>query len=177
MARQMFVDENKSTGLLLVGVCYAPGDVAVGRARLRELLLPGQERLHFSHERDGRRRRILHVATQEVSRVVVVQAETSLSPSRQRQLALSELANQAVRAGVSRMWIEQDDSVLTFDRKVMFEHSRMSGAPDSFSYGWLRPRQEPLLWAADGIAWAWARGGVWRDMVAERVEVTAVHVP
>ncbi len=140
MAGQMFIDENKSTGLLLVGACYAHGDVAMGRARLRKLLLPGQERLHFSHERDGRRRRILHVATRDVSRVVVVQAESSLPLSRQRQLELSELANQAVRVGVSRMWIEQDDSVLTFDRKVMFEHSRMSGAPDSISYAWLRPR-------------------------------------
>lgn len=177
MARQMFIDESKSTGLLLVGACYDANDVALGRARLKELLLPGQERLHFLHERDGRRRRILHVVTQKVSRVVVVQAETSLPPSRQRQLALSELVSQAVRVGVSRMWIEQDDSVLTFDRKVMFEHSCVSGAPDSFSYGWLRPRQEPLLWAADGIAWAWARGGVWHDMVAERVEVIAVHVP
>lgn len=177
MARQMFVDESKSTGLLLVGACYDAEDVAMGRARLKKLLLPGQERLHFSHERDVRRRRILHVATRDVSSVVVVQSDSSLPPSRQRQLALSELAIQAVCGGVSRMWIEQDDSVLTFDRKVMFEHSRMSGAPDSLSYGWLRPRQEPLLWAADGIAWAWAHGGVWRDMVAERVEVTAVHVP
>lgn len=25
--------------------------------------------------------------------------------------------------------------------------------------------EEPLLWAADAIAWCWQRGGVWKDKV------------
>lgn len=176
MTRQMFVDENKSAGLLLVGASYFPGNVAVGRARLRSLLLPGQERLHFSHERDSRRRRILDVALEDLTTVVVVQANPSLSPAAQRQLALVELVGQAVRDGVTRIWIEQDDSVVAFDRKVLFDHGRAIEAPESVSYAWLRPRQDPLLWAADAIAWAWARGGAWRELVSEAVDVTASYV-
>jgi hypothetical protein len=173
----MFVDENKSAGLLLVGACYASRDVVSGRAHLKGLLLPGQERLHFSHERDVRRRRILDAALEDISKVIVVHAGLPLSARQQRRLALAALVDQGTSDGVSRVWIEQDDSVVAFDRKVVFESSRMSGDRSRFSYGWLRPRQEPLLWAADAIAWAWARGGSWRKRVADGVETMAMRVP
>ena len=70
----------------------------------------------------------------------------------------------------SRICIEQDDSVLEFDRQYMFKAMRIRKLEAGFSYGWIRPRQEPLLWAADAIAWAWARGGEWRARLGESVE-------
>jgi hypothetical protein len=78
---------------------------------------------------------------------------------------------------VTRLHIEQDDSVLAFDKKVVFEAVRALGLDQSFSYGWLRPRQEPLLWAADGFAWAWGRGGQWRGLVADAVSFVDLDEP
>lgn len=177
MSQHMFVDENKSRGLLLAAACFFPGSLEVGRASLRSLLLPGQERLHFSSERDNRRWQILRAVSEIVDAVLVVQADRRASPRLQREEALTVLLGHARRQSVTRIWLEQDDAVLEFDRRVMYVHSRLGGAPPHFSYGWLRPRQEPLLWCADAIAWAWARGGNWRSAVNDTMSVTLLAAP
>lgn len=177
MSKHMFVDENKSSGLLLAAACYSSRSMAEARESLRSFLLPGQERLHFSSERDNRRRQILESIIETVDGIVIVQADLRDSPRWQRQQALAVLIDQARRTGTQRMSLEQDDSVLEFDRKVLYEQSRLGVTAVDFSYGWLRPRQEPLLWAADGLAWAWARGGQWRNLVTEADAVTVLGAP
>lgn len=177
MSQHMFVDESKSGGLLLAAACLTSDTLEAGRESLRSLLLPGQERLHFSSERDTRRRLILRTVSETVAAVVLVQADPRASPRLQRERALTVLAGHASRESVVRLWIEQDDAVVEFDRRVMYEHSRLTGTQSHFSYGWLRPRQEPLLWCADAVAWAWARGGRWRAVVSDTMAVTHLDAP
>lgn len=61
MPIHVFVDETKSRGLHMAAARCQTDDVAVHRKALRALLLPGQERLHFRHETDARRKKILGV--------------------------------------------------------------------------------------------------------------------
>ena len=59
MRPHLFVDEAKSRGYLMIVVCVLPADLAYARGELRELLLPNQRKIHFTSERDSRRRFII----------------------------------------------------------------------------------------------------------------------
>ncbi len=173
----MFVDESKSNGFLLAAACYFSRDLDAARKSLRDLLLPGQQRLHFNHEGDVRRRTILATLIRDGAEAVIVQAPRRSTAAEQRRACLEGVLEHAAKLHVTRLHIEQDDSVLAFDKKVVFEAVRALGLDQSFSYGWLRPRQEPLLWAADGFAWAWGRGGQWRSLVADAVRYVDLDDP
>jgi hypothetical protein len=170
MNEYVFVDENKSRSLLLAAACFHQEDLRAARIALAELLLPGQERLHFKSERDRRRRVILDVLLGSGMRGLILGADPTLAPRDQRSQCLDRLMSEAESRKFSRICIEQDDSVLEFDRQRMFEATRIRNLEAGFSYGWMRPRQEPLLWAADAIAWGWARGGGWRVRMGNSVE-------
>jgi hypothetical protein len=173
----MFVDESKSNGFLLAAACYFSRDLDAARKSLRDLLLPGQQRLHFNHEGDVRRRTILATLIRGGAEAVIVQAPRRSTAAEQRRACLEGVLEHAAKMHVTRLHIEQDDSVLAFDKKVVFEAVRALGLDQTFSYGWLRPRQEPLLWAADGFAWAWGRGGLWRSLVADSVIFVDLNDP
>ena len=51
MTEHMFVDESKKGGFLMVAACFAEGDLDESRMVMRDLVQPGQERLHFTKER------------------------------------------------------------------------------------------------------------------------------
>lgn len=169
MREHVFVDENKSRGLLLAAACFPPAGLSEARRALTNLLLPGQERIHFNSERDSRRHVILRSLEETGMRGIVIRAELSLPPRSQRRQCFQRLMNEAQTSRMLRICIEQDDSMLEFDRHVMYEATRVRHLVPEFSYSWLRPRQEPLLWAADALAWSWARGGVWRERVRSGV--------
>jgi len=57
----IFVDETKDRGYLIAASVVLPRDLQPARAALRALLLPGQRRIHFTKEKDPRRRAILAV--------------------------------------------------------------------------------------------------------------------
>ena len=170
MNQHVFVDENKSRSLLLAAACFRQEELRTARIVLTRLLLPGQERLHFKSERDVRRRVILDVLLAIGIQGLILGADPTLTPRDQRRQCLEQLMYEAESRKFSRICIEQDDSVLEFDRQYMFKAMRIRKLEAGFSYGWIRPRQEPLLWAADAIAWAWARGGEWRARLGESVE-------
>ena len=170
MKQYVFVDENKSRSLLLAAACFRQEDLRRARVALTKLRLPGQERLHFKSERDVRRRMILDVVLESGMQGLIFGADPTLAPRDQRRQCLEQLLSEAESRRFSRICIEQDDSVLEFDRQRIFEAARVKTLEAEFSYGWMRPRQEPLLWAADAIAWAWARGGEWRARLGECVE-------
>lgn len=46
---------------------------------------------------------------------------------------------------------------------VTVDSRELSGAA---TYEHLAPHEEPLLWVADGVAWAWGAGTDWRRRVA-----------
>lgn len=170
MNSHIFVDESKSNGVLMVAACYLTKDVDEVRAKLIGLLLPGQERLHFKSERDARRSQIIESLIECGTAAIAVRAPVDIPAHAQRERCIESLISEAARLKVERFVIELDDSVFEFDRRVLFRLSRSKDLNPGFSYSWLRARQEPLLWAADALAWSLARGGRWRQRVSTIVE-------
>jgi hypothetical protein len=161
----MFVDESKSRSFVLVGA-ICPDDIHQElRADLRENLLAGQQRLHFSRESDPRRRSILKVLLKHPIRVAVVDVPKSPSEIEARILALGHLLSVTRSFNVNRLCIEEDTSNVGYDRRVIQRSIRGESTYSNLSYSWLRAAQEPLLWVPDAVAWAWFRAGVWRRAI------------
>ena len=55
----VFVDESKVGGYYVAASVVAAGDVSATRRAVRALLLPRQKRIHFTDERDDRRKKLL----------------------------------------------------------------------------------------------------------------------
>ena len=161
----MFVDENKSSGVLLAAAHFASHEVVDTRAELRRLLLPGQQRLHFTKERTTRKDQILDVILGTGVRAVIVHSSFDVRPNLQRQQALDQLLVVAAGLRVTRLQIERDDGAMDFDRRSVVKAVKSGIFSDDFMYTWLRPSQEPLLWVADALAWCWAQGGKRRKQI------------
>ncbi len=61
-----------------------------------------------------------------------------------------------------RILIERDDSLVTADRRHLYELVRGAGAVDRLGYKHGKAHEEPLLALPDIVAWAWVRSGEWR---------------
>ena len=71
----------------------------------------------------------------------------------------------------SPAWIPQ--SVVDRDRSWIIAGAQQAGcrAPP-FAYHHLHRHEEPLLWIADAVGWAWARGGAYKKSVEPILTVT-----
>ncbi|WP_433164843.1 hypothetical protein [Kribbella sp. CA-247076] len=167
MPIHVFVDETKSRGLLMAAVRCRSGDVAVQRKALRGLLLPGQERLHFNHETDARRRQILDVIVGFRLLVDLYQAERDTLADRTRCL---EAIVRDVVGVAERLLVEREESTWDHDRRTLHAAVYRHKCYD-LSWAVIVPKLDPLLWVADAVAWAWARGGDWKRRVAPFCQV------
>lgn len=173
----MFVDESKSRSYVLAGATCPSGDLAATRRLMTNLLLPGQERLHFSKERDARRRFILEQLNESPVKAVIVTTPKKPTEIEARARALRRLVRETHLLSIDRLVIERDESALVLDKRVLSEATSNPHARATLSYGWSVPRQEPLLWAADAFAWAWSTGGSWRDQVRSEVKTIGISLP
>lgn len=143
--------------------CVNADDLTATRSRMRSLLLPDQRRIHFTHEKDGRRRSILTELQQMGITAFIVSAPKSSGPILGRERCLGEVAAFAAQLRVVAITVERDDSVAALDRRVLYRALHRQ-RPDII-YRHERAYDEPLLWAADALAWSWAKGGAWRELV------------
>lgn len=172
MKPHIFVDESKVGGYTLVAACVVPSDLADTRRLMRGLLLPGQRRLHFSDERDSRRRQILDTihASGVRSRIYACRSKAELTA---RQACLAKVAADAAEMSAELIVIERDDSTMSHDRRTLFQHLRGS----ELRYEHKRPYEDSLLWIPDAVAWSWTKGGVWRKRIEDAVEaVEQLHL-
>ncbi len=68
--------------------------------------------------------------------------------------------------GDSRLVIEQDDSLVSYDNQRLIEATRATGQRDTLRYEHLRAHEEMLLAIPDVVAWCWVRSGDWRRRIA-----------
>ena len=170
--RHLFVDETKHRDYLLVAAVVVPGNLIATRRMIRELLLPGQRRLHMKDESDPRRRVIASAVVASGVRATVYDAGRRYRTERDRRRAcLHRLVADAV-GGNTMLVLEQDDTLLSWDKQCLIEATRDTGQHDSLRYAHRRPTAEHLLALPDAIAWCWAKGGDWRRRIAP--VVTAV---
>lgn len=166
----MFVDESKDRGCIVAAAIVAPGELARARRMIRGFVMPGQRRIHFHKESDGRRKRILD-GVEELS-VRVAMYDGSAHPRRhQRSACLLRLIQDAAAQGVTMLAIERDESVLDADRKLLYRAVRDFGCHEDLQYRFPRAYEEPLLAIPDAIAWCWQRGGQWKRRVSRLVDL------
>src|SRR6184192_915020 len=79
----VFVDESKRGGYL-VTAAVLPSNLGRARQAVRGLILPGQRRLHFTHESDNRRKQILDVIA-ELRPTVTIYDGSAHDRRRQRE--------------------------------------------------------------------------------------------
>ncbi|MEV0795672.1 hypothetical protein [Kribbella sp. NPDC050459] len=163
MPIHVFVDETKSRGLLMAAARCPAGDVAVNRKALRALLLPGQERLHFNHEKPARRKQILDVVAD--FHLVVDLYRTVGESHADRRRCLEAIVRDCTPT-TERLVVEMEESTYEHDRRWLREAARRYGCHETLRWDVLVAKADPLLWVPDAVAWSWMRGGDWRRAVA-----------
>ncbi|MDO5619454.1 hypothetical protein [Kocuria sp.] len=155
----IFVDESKAGAYYVVASALAAVDVSRARRNVQRLLLPGQKRIHFTDEKDARRKQLLDAFAQ-LDVTVHVYLTKGMKDRQARPLCLERLVEDLLGAGADRLCIERDDSTLVADKRILADCLR--GRGDAFRYDFLKASEEPLLWISDAVAWCYQRGGQWK---------------
>ncbi len=80
------------------------------------------------------------------------------------------VVSDAASFGAKSMILERDDSIVDFDKRVLFKEVRKWNHHEPIRYSHDRAANEPLLWVPDAIAWSYVRGGDWRRRVRPLIE-------
>ena len=167
---QWFVDETKARGYVIAATLVDTAEVAAVRRVLKQTLPRGQRRIHMVDESDPLRRKFLSALSDAgvATRLYVASADHG-TDVRRRRACLRRVVLEAAAEGCTRLVLESDPTQDARDRQTLIETTREIGRRGNFEYQHLRAYDEPLLWASDAVAWAFARGGVWREMTADVV--------
>ena len=165
-----FVDESiRGRRYLMACVLVAAKDLAPLRVEVESLVLTGR-RVHFHNESKARRRVLLSEFSEwPISTVVTVcHRGHGTTEYAARAQCLGTIVERIQADGVPHLVLEsrQDDR----DDHRTIQRTRRSAPPLVWDHR--APAEEPLLWIADGIAWAAGAGGTWRELIAPIVEGT-----
>lgn len=160
----LFIDETKASGYTIVSAAIVPADVALMRKKVAELRKPGQRRIHFVKENDSRRREILS-AFGRLGVSCQLYSAPGLTDAVARERCLVELIGDAASGKVSRIVLERDDSIVEFDRRILYRELELHGMRDKVTYAHETSASEQLLCIPDAVAWSYARGGDWKTRV------------
>jgi len=167
VAEHWYADEHKVRGLTLVVVCIPVAHLARCRAEMKSLVrLPKRTGgpLHFVRESDATKTAAFNtIATLPITvRTVTVPAGVKAVPARER--AVRWIARNARRDLPHRLVLERDERAVDADRRWL--RDELAGSDVEYLH---EGKGEPLLWIADGIAWAHHRGGKWLRMVEQLI--------
>lgn len=171
MPLHAFVDESYRTGVYIVcAIVVDSSKVAGVRQAMKRQLKGSQGRVHMAKENAANKRALLDqvLSLSLVARVVTVSV-AGKSQRSARDACLSALASELKEIRVARMVIESCDQDRA-DRQVIGDTLARSGSALAIDIQHLRPREDPLLWVADIVAWAYGRSGSWGVRVAELIE-------
>ncbi len=158
---QVYVDESKSNGYLLIAVIVEPGLAKSIRTRMLKLRMPGQSYIHFVSERHSRRKFILsEISRMELrARAYIV---VGYSQTRGRDECLNLLLDDIQELEASIITFEKDESSENSDRQLLHLGLHSRGLARKVEYRFFSKSAEPIIWIADAIAWSYARGGDFR---------------
>lgn len=165
MATQLFVDENKRDGFVMIAVEYRADAVKRARAQLIGECRPGQRRIHFKSENDRVRDRVLGLLCSQGVAAHVFRASSPYEPQARADCIGEGIGPLAIRSGANRLVIERDETRDADDRRVLT--TLMRSSPRRVPWELLPPETDPLLWSADAIAWCYTNPKpAWRQKVA-----------
>jgi hypothetical protein len=151
-------------GYRLVATPVAAHDVSAVRRGIKDLIKPGQRRLHMVKESPARRRLILRRLTDLGLTSTIYEAGPGHKTDiRRRRACLVQLVTDTSTGAGGHLHLETADGVDERDRRELVEIVRDLGCRDALTYRHLHASQEPILAAPDAIGWAWTKGGEWRD--------------
>jgi hypothetical protein len=129
----------------------------------------------MTKERPSRRRLILdRIAAMPLQAAVY---SCPAPPNRARPACLQRMVVDLVDGAVTRLVIEPVQSRVSADRLVITRTMEKCNPQRELVYEHLVARAEPILWAADAIAWAQGAGSDWRRRVGPVVGWDTVVVP
>jgi hypothetical protein len=173
----IYLDESKSKRYTVAAASIADADAARARKVLLAFRMKGQRRVHFVAESHPRRKEALALLTELNIKATLFVAPAGVSQSIARSACLTEFAGRLPLSKPSRVVIEQDDSMVEFDKRVMGTALRQRLFRLPVSYEHMRAVDEPLLWIPDAIVWSFVRGGEFRrraaELITDVVEVAA----
>lgn len=167
MRLHAFVDESQRRDYIICAAVVSPNDLASIRASLRNLLLPGQRRLHFVDESKQRRRKCLSVMAELPLHARIY--TTSGNESVARGQLLDHLLNDLIPLQCERLVIESRGAAQDSRerRRIAALITHREATP--FTYHHMKPHEEPMLWVPDAIAWAHGAGREWRSLVDPQI--------
>jgi hypothetical protein len=166
VTRHVYVDESKRGDYLLVASVHTAHELAEARSLMRGLVLKGQRRVHMAKESNPRRKAIAAALVGAGIRGIVYDAGRRYGHELDARLAcLRAVVGDVAPYPGSMLIIEQDDSLLDWDRRYLYAQTRAVGAA-SLRYEHRRAATDQLLGIPDAIAWCWAKGGDWRRRIA-----------
>lgn len=164
--RHVYIDETKERGYVLVASAHLGPDVDAVRKDLRRLVLRGQQRIHMAKEGDARRKAIIDtVIAAGVSATVYDAGRRYGDDHAARAACLRAIVDDIEPDQPTLLVLEQDDTLVRWDRQQLVEMVHASGHRDTVRYQHQRAKSELLLTIPDAIAWCWARGGEWRQRI------------
>ena len=171
MSRHVFVDETKERDYLLVASVHVSGELDDLRKLMRSLVLKGQRRVHMKKESDQRKRAIAAaICGTGVAATVYDAGRRYRDELDARAACLHGLVDDAAGHGDVLLVLEQDDSLIEWDRRRLYTLAREAQLP-MLRYEHRRAATEQLLAIPDAIAWCWAKGGHWRRRIEPAVTV------
>ena len=169
MSVHVFCDESKAGGFRLAAVAVEPADLAGLRSTISALRLPGQRRVHFANESDGRRRKIIKALSCVGVRTVIYDAPRYRTEKEARDAIIGQLADDVAAMGAARLVLERDDPTVASDKQIIIERFAKAGMAGKIRYEHARAYEECLLSLPDAVIWCWAKGGRWRKQLGALV--------
>ena len=161
MTTWVYVDETKRAGYVLAAVTVA--DPAEVRRVIRGLVQPGNRRLHMVDERPRHRPGIVSALVGTDIKVTIYDARNYRTGREARAACLTALVTNLADVGAeTRLVIERDDSLVSYDNQRLIEATRATHQRDTLRYEHRRAHEEALLALPDVAAWCWVRSGEWR---------------
>jgi len=164
-----FIDESRNGRYTLCLLRVDSAKVSQLRKSMLALRKRGQTRFHMKQESDQRRREILSQLNSNGDwDALILQSNKAsrVSPETRQKLFLL-MAQHSKWQAVAELVVE-DSTDNPRDRKTLTW--LLNNGAHKFTYSFKKPSQDPGLWAADAVVWAYAKGGAWRDEVCDRVE-------
>ena len=125
MSRHLFVDETKERDYLLVASLHVSGDLDDLRKLMRGLVLKGQRRVHMKKESDSRKAAIAAaICGAGVTATVYDAGRRHRDELDARAACLRSLIDDASRQEDTLLVLEQDDSLIDWDRRQLYALAR-----------------------------------------------------
>jgi hypothetical protein len=167
-----FIDETKASGLTFAVVAVSSQQVGrcrVDVARLSSIARRRSSGLHFYAEKDSTRSAAYGLIAHMPITVTLITVPSGVKAVEARRRAIQATARRAKETKPQRIVFELDEAAVANDNRWLRAEL---GAFSGIEYQHVQRSGDPMLWVADGFAWAVQRGGKWLDSIRHLITET-----